>query len=56
MAGGKAAATRGRRGGRPRPIPGEKLAAIRTALEGGMSKAAACWAFGAKRTTLVEAL
>ena len=35
MAGLQAAATRGRRGGRPRAISDEKLAAIRAALEGG---------------------
>ena len=41
MAGLQAAATRGRRGGRPRAISPETLAAIRDALAGGMSKAAA---------------
>ena len=56
MAGLQAAATRGRRGGRPRAISQEKLAAIRAALEGGMSKAAACRTFGVRRTTLIEAL
>ena len=54
----------GLRGGRdprppgrpPRAISDEKLAAIRAALEGGMSKAAACRTFGVRRTTLIEAL
>ena len=52
----QAAEVRGRRGGRPRAISEEKLAAIRAALEGGMSKAAAYWTFGVRRTTLIEAL
>lgn len=55
-AGLAAAAARGRRGGRPRTISDETLGAIRDALAGGMSKAAACRAFGVKRTTLIEAL
>ena len=52
----QAAATRGRRDGRPRAISEETLAAIRTALADGMSNAAACRAFGVRRTTLLEAL
>jgi DNA invertase Pin-like site-specific DNA recombinase len=56
MAGLQAAAVRGRRGGRPRAISEETLAAIRDALASGMSKAAACRAFGVRRTTLIEAL
>ena len=56
MAGLRAAEVRGRRGGRPRAISDEKLAAIRAALGGGMSKAAACRMFGVRRTTLIEAL
>ena len=56
LAGLRAAETRGRRGGRPRAIGDETLAAIRVALEGGMSKAAACRTFGVRRTTLIEAL
>ena len=56
VAGLRAAEARGRRGGRARAISDEKLAAIRAALEGGMSKAAACRTFGVKRTTLIEAL
>lgn len=55
-AGLAAAARRGRHGGRPRAIDGEKLAAITAALEGGMSKAAACRAFGVERSTLYDAL
>lgn len=55
-AGLRAAATRGRRGGRPRVIGDEQLAAIRAVLDGGMSEAAACRTFGVERTTLIEAL
>ena len=55
MAGLRSAEVRGRRGGRPRAISDEKLAAIRAALEGGMSKAAACRIFRVRRTTLIEA-
>lgn len=55
-AGLAAARARGRRGGRPRAISEEKLAAIHDALRGGMSKAAACRMFGVKRSTLIEAL
>ena len=54
---GLAAATRrGKRGGRPQAISEEKLAAIRTALDVGASKAAICRTFGVKRTTLYDAL
>jgi len=56
MAGLAAAKRRGRRGGRPPAITGEQLAAIRAALDGGMSKAAVCRTFGVKRTTLIETL
>ena len=56
MAGLRAAEAWGRRGGRPCAISDETLAAIRAALEGGMSKAAACRTFGVRRTTLIEAL
>ena len=56
VAGLQAAATRGRRGWRPRAISDETLAAIRAALEGGLSKAAACRAFEVRRTTPIEAL
>lgn len=56
MAGLAAAKRRGRRGGRPPAITGEKLDAILTALEGGMSKAAVCRNFEVKRTTLIETL
>jgi len=51
-----AAKRRGRIGGRPPAIVGEKLEAITTALKGGMSKAAVCRNFGVKRTTLIETL
>jgi DNA invertase Pin-like site-specific DNA recombinase len=56
MAGLAAAKRRGRRGGRPLAITGEKLDAILVALHGGMSKAAVCRTFDVKRTTLVETL
>jgi len=56
MAGLAAANRRGRRGGRPPAIAGEKLDAILAALDGGMSKAAVCRNFGVKRTTLLETL
>jgi DNA invertase Pin-like site-specific DNA recombinase len=56
VAGLAAAKRRGRIGGRPLAIVGEKLEAILTALRGGMSKAAVCRNFGVKRTTLIETL
>ncbi|OQW74870.1 MAG: resolvase [Proteobacteria bacterium ST_bin11] len=56
VAGLSAARRRGRIGGRPQAITGEKLDAIIAALNGGMSKAAACRNFGVKRTTLIETL
>lgn len=56
VAGLTAARKRGRIGGRPAAIVGEKLDAIIAALNGGMSKAAVCRNFGVKRTTLIETL
>jgi DNA invertase Pin-like site-specific DNA recombinase len=56
VAGLAAAKRRGRIGGRPLAITGEKLEAITAALNGGMSKAAVCRNFGVKRTTLIETL
>ncbi|MBO9908618.1 recombinase family protein, partial [Xanthomonas phaseoli] len=56
VAGLAAARRRGRTGGRPLAIVGEKLEAIIAALNGGMSKAAVCRNFGVKRTTLIETL
>lgn len=56
LAGLAAAKRRGRHGGRPLAITGEKLDAIVAALDGGMSKAAVCRSFGVKRTTLIETL
>lgn len=56
MAGLEAARRRGRIGGRPPAITGEKLEAIKNALRSGMSKAAVCRNFGVKRTTLIETL
>ncbi len=55
-AGLAAARRRGRMGGRPPAITGEKLESILAALSGGMSKAAACRTFGVKRTTLIETI
>lgn len=56
VAGLTAAKRRGRIGGRPQAITGEKLETIIAALDGGMSKAAVCRNFGVKRTTLIETL
>ena len=56
VAGLAAARRRGRVGGRPASITGEKLETILTALNGGMSKAAICRNFGVKRTTLIDTL
>ncbi|KPW75716.1 Site-specific recombinase/DNA invertase [Pseudomonas savastanoi pv. nerii] len=56
VAGLAAARRRGRIGGRPQAITGEKLDAIVAALNDGMSKAAVCRNFGVKRTTLIETL
>ena len=56
IAGLAAAKRRGRIGGRPLAIVGEKLNTIISALNGGMSKAAVCRNFGVKRTTLIETL
>jgi DNA invertase Pin-like site-specific DNA recombinase len=55
-AGLAAAKRRGRLGGRPPAIVGEKLDAIVAALNSGMSKAAVCRNFAVKRTTLIETL
>jgi DNA invertase Pin-like site-specific DNA recombinase len=56
VAGLAAARRRGRVGGRPAAISGEKLDAVLAALNDGMSKAAVCRNFGVKRTTLIETL
>jgi len=56
VAGLAAAKRRGRIGGRPPAIIGEKRDAILAALDGGMSKAAVCRNFGVKRTTFIETL
>lgn len=55
-AGIAAAARRGRKGGRPRAIDDEKLAAILGLLNDGASKSAVCRNFGIKRGTLIDAL
>jgi DNA invertase Pin-like site-specific DNA recombinase len=56
MAGLEAAKRRGRTGGRPPVITGEKLEAIIAALDDGMSKAAVCRNFEVKRSTLIDTL
>ena len=56
IAGLAASKRRGRVGGRPAVIVGEKREAIIAALNGGMSKAAVCRNFGVKRTTLIDTL
>ncbi len=56
VAGLAAAKRRGRIGGRPPAIIGEKLDIIIAALNSGMSKAAVCRNFNVKRTTLIETL
>ena len=56
VAGLAAAKRRGRFGGRPPAIVGEKWEAILAALDGGMSKAAVCRNFDVKRTTLIDTL
>lgn len=56
VAGLSAARRRGRIGGRPQAITGEKLEAILVALAAGMSKAAVCRNFAVKRTTLIDTL
>ena len=56
VAGLAAARRRGRVGGRPAAISGEKLDAVLAALNAGMSKAAVCRNFRVKRTTLLETL
>jgi DNA invertase Pin-like site-specific DNA recombinase len=56
VAGLAAPRRRGRVGGRPAAIVGEKLSAIIAALNSGMSKAPVCRNFGVKRTTLIETL
>jgi DNA invertase Pin-like site-specific DNA recombinase len=56
VAGLEAAKKRGRVGGRPPAITGEKLEAILEALNNGMSKAAVCRNFEVKRTTLIDTL
>jgi len=55
-AGLAAAARRGRRGGRPRAVEGEKLEQIIDALNNGTSKAAVCRVFDLKRSTLIDTL
>ena len=56
VAGLAAAKRRGRVGGRPPVLIGEKLEAIIAALDDGMSKAAVCRNFGVKRSTLIDTL
>lgn len=55
-AGLAAARRRGRHGGRPIVIDGEKLAAVVVALDAGATKASVCRTFGIPRSTLVDSL
>ncbi len=55
-AGLEAARKRGRRGGRPPAIDGEKLDQIRAALAAGASKASVYRTFGVSRSTLHDTL
>jgi DNA invertase Pin-like site-specific DNA recombinase len=56
LAGLAAAKRRGRRGGRPPRLDGEKVDQIVAALEGGASKASVCRTFGVARSTLHDTL
>ena len=56
MSGLAAAKKRGKRGGRPRVISTEKMAAIKEALDNGASKSSICRTFNVKRTTLYDNL
>ena len=55
-AGLAAAKRRGRRGGRPLAVDGEKLEGILSALNNGTTKAAVCRSFGIPRSTLLDTL
>ena len=55
-AGLEAARRRVRRGGRPVTVDDENVEQIRTALDGGASKASVCRTFGVARSTLVDTL
>jgi DNA invertase Pin-like site-specific DNA recombinase len=55
-AGLAAAARRGKHGGRPRAVEGEKLEQVVTALKSGASKASICRTFNLKRSTLIDTL
>ncbi len=50
------AARRGRKGGRPPTLDGEKMEQIIAALESGKSQASVCRAFGVARSTLIDTL
>ena len=56
MAGLAAAKRRGRQGGRPPTIDAEMMEQIKTALDGGASKAAVCRSFKVARSTLIGSL
>lgn len=55
-AGLEAARNRGKIGGRPTAIGKEKINAIISALDNGMTKASICRNFGVKRSTLIDTL
>jgi len=54
MAGLEAAKQRGRKGGRPRKLDGQKIQSIINALESGQSKASVCRTFQIPRATLYD--
>ena len=56
LAGLAAARRRGRKGGRPPSLDGEKVEQIVAALEGGASKASVCRTFRVPRSTLSDTL
>jgi DNA invertase Pin-like site-specific DNA recombinase len=56
MAGLAAARRRGRRGGRPPTIDAEMMEQIKSALDGGASKASVCRSFKVPRSTLIGSL
>ena len=56
MAGLAAAKRRGRQGGRPPTIDAEMMEQIKTALDGGASKASVCRSFKVARSTLIGSL
>ncbi len=56
LAGPEAARRRGRRGGRPRRLDAERVAAARALLAGGLTVSASARSIGVPRSTLVDSL